>query len=131
MTLLKSKRGFLPPNESVDYSTGESLPKTDEEDTPVDTNGFQSKPKVSESIMEEQEAAKQCELGSIGNEGNCTTDNTLLSETSAKESSAEIVPVNRNADTGSTSKNATDSESEQKNEPKEPPKYEECGIHRE
>ena len=119
---------FLPPNESVDYNTGESLPKTDDEDTPVDTNDFQSEPKESESIMEEQEAAKQCELGSNGNEGNCTTDNTLLSETSTKESSVEIVPVNRNADMGSVSKNATNSESEQKPAPEEPQKYEECGV---
>ena len=89
----------------------------------MDTNDFQSKPKECESIMEEQEAAKQCELGSIGNEGNCTTDNTLLSE-----SSVEIVPVNRNADMGSISKNATDSELEQKPAPEEPQKYEECGV---
>ena len=125
--VLEEQKRFLPPNESVDNNTGEPLPKTDEDDPPMDTNDFQSKPKESESIMGEQEAAKQGELSSIGNKGGCTTDNTLLSKTSAKESSVETVPVNPNTDTGSISKDTTDSESEQKSAPEESQKYKECG----
>ena len=126
--VLEEKKRSLPPNESVD-NTEASLPKNDEEDTPMDTNTLQSEPKKCESIEEEPEATKQSQFSSVGNKGDCDAENPSLAPTSTKESSMEIVTVDPNVDEGNFSKNiTTGSKSEQKIAPEEQEKYEECDV---
>ena len=126
--VLEEQGRSLPQNESVDSNTEASLPKTDE-DTPMDTNSFQSEPKECESIEEEQETTKQSELSSVGNKEDCGTENLLSAQTSTRESLMEIATVDPSVDVGNFLENiTTDSKSEQKTTPGKQEKYEECSV---